>query len=112
MERFTCRKYYKRLYESKNKARSKYFLIIYILDANEDLSKAGITVSKKVGNAVVRNKVKRRIRAFLREYTFIEKDTCFLFNIIALPTCPSADWISIKKDLRLCIERMVTQTVT
>ena len=31
-------------------------------------SKVGLSVSKKIGNAVTRNKIKRRVRAILRDY--------------------------------------------
>jgi len=39
-------------------------------------TRLGITVSKKVGNSVIRNRVKRLIREFFRkEYKFIRQNT-------------------------------------
>lgn len=41
--------------------KSKYF-VIYNIESKESFNRYGISVSKKVGNAVIRNKTKRRIR--------------------------------------------------
>ena len=38
---------------------------IYIKDSEFDYSRFGISVSKKVGNAVIRNKVKRQLRSII-----------------------------------------------
>lgn len=44
-------------------------LIILVYTQNDlDVSRAAIVASKKIGNAVTRNRVKRRIRACLHDY--------------------------------------------
>ena len=45
--------------------RTEHFSVIF-QENGLDFSRLGITVSKKIGNAVKRNKVKRRIREFFR----------------------------------------------
>ena len=42
--------------------------VIYIKDNNLDKYRFGISVSKKVGNAVIRNKIKRQIRMIIDQY--------------------------------------------
>ena len=79
---------------------------MYIFDSAVTESMAGITVSKKVGNAVTRNKVKRRIRAFLREYKPCYDTPKFMCNIIALQSCVKADWLEFCMDLNRCFERV------
>lgn len=48
-------------------------MVLYIKEKKENHSRVGITVKNKVGNAVVRNKVKRQIRMMIQEiYNFDE----------------------------------------
>ncbi len=53
----------------QQKIKSKYFVIIY--EKNElNHSRFGISVGKKLGNAVIRNKMKRKVRNILDNYKF------------------------------------------
>ena len=45
-------------------------LVMYILDNKSDSTRVGISVSKKVGNAINRNKVRRRIKEKPQEQSF------------------------------------------
>ncbi|MDH6366825.1 MULTISPECIES: ribonuclease P protein component [unclassified Breznakia] len=48
-------------------------IILYVRKRKEDIPRVGITVKKKIGNAVVRNKVKRQVRMMVQEiYSFEE----------------------------------------
>lgn len=47
----------------RGKSAATARLVLYWLENREGHYRAGISVSKKVGNAVVRNRVKRRLRA-------------------------------------------------
>jgi ribonuclease P protein component len=51
---------------SKGKPISNRLLVMYVLPNGMGFNRLGITVSKKVGNSVVRNKVTRRIRESYR----------------------------------------------
>jgi ribonuclease P protein component len=44
---------------------TRYF-ILYVAQANEGISRIGIVASRKVGNAVVRNRCKRLVREVFR----------------------------------------------
>lgn len=46
--------------------KNKYF-VIYIRKKKEETKHFGIAISKKTGNAVIRNKLKRRVRAIVDE---------------------------------------------
>lgn len=56
---------------------------IYVKPRVEEHARVGISVGKKLGNAVVRNKVKRQVREIIHEiYTFEEKfDTIILIRV-------------------------------
>lgn len=48
-------------------------IVLYIKKREHENARVGITVKKKIGNAVVRNKVKRQIRMMVQEiYEFNE----------------------------------------
>jgi len=105
MQTLKNRNDFQRLRLCTQKTVGKYFIVVYLLDFAAMESKVGITVSKKIGNAVVRNKTKRRIRAFLREYSF-SKEVRFLCNIIALPSVVNAEWVMFKNDLKHCLDKI------
>ncbi|RMF46781.1 MAG: ribonuclease P protein component [Deltaproteobacteria bacterium] len=49
------------------KIHTSHFLV-YALENDGDESRLGVTVSRRVGNAVVRNRVKRLVREFFRSH--------------------------------------------
>jgi ribonuclease P protein component len=76
--------------------------------AAEEPSRIGFIVSKGVGNAVVRNLVKRRLReagaASLREY-----GTGFTIVVRALPASASASWDQLLADYNAALESTMTR---
>ena|GEM_PF-567689 len=104
MLRLKSQKQYRRLSQSTQKTKGRYFIVVYIFDTFVMEHLAGITVSRKVGNAVARNRVKRRIRAFLQEYVTPETRSGVLCNIIALPSVVDTEWNQFKDDLKNCID--------
>ena len=48
------------------KSYANKYLVMYVLKNDTDLVRFGITVSKKVGNSVVRTRVTRLIRVSIR----------------------------------------------
>ena len=55
---------FRRLYATSGHANS--CLVLYARKNNADTNRVGITVSKKLGKAVVRNRIRRRIREVYR----------------------------------------------
>lgn len=53
--------------QGKNVANRKF--VIYRLEKHQEHFRAGLSVSKKLGNAVMRNAIKRKIRHILIECT-------------------------------------------
>lgn len=67
-------------------------------------ARAGFIVSKAVGNAVVRNKVKRRMRAViaeeLRDGGLLCQRPGLAVVIRALPAAAEAEWPQLRRDLQ------------
>lgn len=64
-ERIRKRKSYLQIYSQGKRSFSKHFTII-VSESGLDASRLGITATKKFGNAVKRNRIKRLIREFFR----------------------------------------------
>ena len=66
------------------------------------LSRCGFSISKKVGKAVVRNRIKRLLREILR-VTPLKPGWDIVF--VARPAAASADYVNLKR----AVERLLSQ---
>jgi len=91
-----------KVYSSKKKVSNKFVTIFFGDLANKDNKKLNISfvTKKKIGNAVKRNKIKRRLRNILNE---VVKKVSVNFNysylVIAKPTMLNNDYTNIKETL-------------
>jgi ribonuclease P protein component len=59
---------YQHVYRVKNTAANMQFVIFFRKNKQTALFRAGISVSKKNGNAVIRNRLRRVIKEILRQH--------------------------------------------
>lgn len=93
---------FKRMYSKGRSAASPY--IVLYAKKTKYKSAFGITASKKTGNAVSRNRAKRRIRALYRKFRCRIKDD---FDIIAVARAKTSvcDYKKLEASfLKLCKE--------
>lgn len=76
------------------------FLTLY----KQDNKKVGFTVSKKIGNAVKRNRAKRRLRALFSEFSGLIDNGTYVF--IAKESINRIDYKSLKNDFRYSLKKL------
>lgn len=63
----------------KNNKPFKYMdFLVYKEKKDNDIYKFGFSVGKKIGNAVMRNKVKRRLKNIIDQYKFKDNFNCVI----------------------------------
>jgi ribonuclease P protein component len=73
-------------------------------DDGSDLARVGFTASKKIGNAVFRNRAKRRMRALAREILAAAARPGWDYVLVAKPNATvSRDYALLQDDLRSAI---------
>jgi len=93
----TRRAEYLRVYERHVRVSGAHFVLLAHVQQTET-PKAGPVVSKKVGKAVRRNLVKRRIRAYLREHKELSRLARDII-LIARPGSAELDWRAFREEL-------------
>ena len=76
---------------------------LVLLHAKGQGVKVGFSVSKKVGNAVTRNKVKRRLRECFRPHLGDVKSG--LYIVVARPAAAEASFQSLQKDVHYLLKK-------
>jgi len=110
--RLTDAESYRTVIRSGRRAGSRT-LVVHLVDSVEQRAPAsprvGLVVSKAVGNAVVRNRVQRRLRHLLRNQ--LERlPTTGALVIRALPAAAGASSAELRRDLDRCLQRVLSST--
>jgi ribonuclease P protein component len=105
-EKILKRAEYLRLSASGKKLHTHHFIILWSENGTER-ARLGITASRKLGNAVARNRVKRRVREYFRlcKNQFIAAD----FNFIAKKGADTLTFQEVRRELQkavLCIRNL------
>jgi ribonuclease P protein component len=66
----------------------------------------GFTVTKKMGGAVVRNRIRRRLKAAIAAISATHARTGFDYVLIARPAALTQSFASLKKDLEDAFQRV------
>jgi ribonuclease P protein component len=92
---------------SGQRSGSRTLVVHLRLNQSEEAARAGFVVSKAVGNAVVRNRVKRRLRHLAREHVSSLPGSAVLV-VRALPAAARASYEELGTDLARCLQRVMS----
>lgn len=92
------RKQYLKFYRDQKKIHSTNFLVLCRKDTESSLFSIGITITKKIGNAVTRNKIKRRLKAYMRQ-KLTTNISGQMINIIATKDASKIPWKEFVNEL-------------
>ncbi len=95
--------HYNAIYKRHKRIKSDHFTLLYQQKESEPGPAFGIVVRKKVGKAVTRNKIKRRVRAFLRS-SGNQIQPKIKGVIIAGDDAGQINWQETKNDLNRCLK--------
>ena len=84
------------LYKKGNRYRGRYFILVY-LSNDLTFSRIGVVASKKIGNAVERNKAKRWARALFRQHKELLAGSLDLI-VITKQDIKEATWLSLQQE--------------
>ena len=98
MKFITSNKDYQSIFIDNKKNEGKFFIFLYQKKKTSNLLEVGIIAGKKVGKAVIRNKVKRRIKSFIRENRNSLPSNLKVV-IIAKESSANATWLEFKEEI-------------
>ena len=82
---------------------AKHLLVCYTKSKNKSV-KIGLSVTKKIGKAVVRNRVKRVLRAAIAEFILrLKKD--YNLILIARPNIVETNFKTIMGEVEFCVKK-------
>ncbi len=99
------RKQYLEFYRIQKKIHSNLFLVLCRKDTESSFFSIGITVTKKIGNAVTRNRIKRRIKAYLRQ-VMKTNISGMKINIISIKDSSDIPWSEFVSELDNIIKKI------
>lgn len=87
---------------------NEYFRLFILKNSETSHFRYAISVGKKIGNAVVRNKVKRRLRSLFLEY-FKKINKNFDFFLIAKPKINDLNYQELMEIFFKSINKIITK---
>jgi ribonuclease P protein component len=81
------------------------YLVVFALATDGETCRFGITASRKVGGAVVRNRSRRRIRELFRSRRETVSGWCGDFVVNVRRGCDVVGWEQLTEDFERCMRR-------
>ena len=93
-----------RLIYNRGRSAANKYLVLFVLKNRLDYNRLGISISKKIGKAVVRNKIRRRLKENFRQLEIEKQGYDFVF-IARIPSS-SAGYQELSCSMSHLIQKM------
>jgi ribonuclease P protein component len=97
------------LYRDGGRFRGRYFTLVYRRNGGSH-SRLGVVASRKVGSAVIRNRVKRRFRELFRRNKALLAESLDLI-VITRPGSGEAAWTELRDAFKSALETILRKRV-
>ena len=97
-------KLFKQVYAQGKSVHAEDLVLHFLYHGGDEQTRVGFSVSKRVGNAVTRNKLKRRLRTIVAEGAVILRPG-FLLVFVARPGAATASFGSLNESVRDLLHR-------
>ena len=87
---------------NKGKNAHSNSVVLFYLPAH-GVKRVGFTATKKIGNAVVRNRSKRRFRALFSEFSSLLNDGTYIF--VAKVALAETSYLSLQNDFKKVLKK-------
>lgn len=94
---------YGTVFSDSRKVADRYF-VCYLATQEQQGTKMGLAVSRKVGKAVTRNRVKRYLREFYRTHRSLLSPPCH-FVVVARPEAAGLDYATCVQTMKRLLHR-------
>ncbi|MCF8008700.1 MAG: ribonuclease P protein component [Halanaerobiales bacterium] len=98
METLKKKSDFNRVYK-RGKSKASSHLVLYWYPNGENINRYGFSINKRIGKAVVRNKLKRRLKEIIRKEIDRSFKKGYDFILIARKPIVSLEYKEIQKDL-------------
>src|SRR5690242_2233902 len=96
--RLMKREHFNRVYRRGQSTANRQFVLYYVPCMDEPNFRLGVSISKKLGNAVIRNRLKRRIKEIVRVNK--QKLPCgYTYIIIGRKPALDLDFLQMEKSI-------------
>ncbi|HEX6957538.1 MAG TPA: ribonuclease P protein component [Ferrovibrio sp.] len=81
-------------------------LLLQAAPGEDDMRRVGFTASRKVGNAVTRNRARRRLKALAGEVLPQHAAPGYDYVLVARQATPARDFAALRRDLENALKKL------
>ncbi len=96
---------FKYVYKKGTSYLTNYF-VIYVLKSKKKFHRLGFTTSKKLGNAVVRNRIRRRVKEAFYSYDF-NKKKYYDIVIVCRTKSENENFLKLKNEMKKILDKII-----